>query len=148
MHALMRSSTLFISYLSGWGVSFLTPAAAAHDQATARSGKQITAGDVIKAITDLDFGPADALVPLLEQELAAFRANVAASKAAKVKPPGPGRGRRRQSAPGEESMVVDDDEEGEGDGDEQEEHGDEADAGDDDDDEDDVEGQVDAGHAE
>jgi len=42
----------------------------AHDQALARSGKSITAGDVLKAITDLDFGPADELVPLLEQELA------------------------------------------------------------------------------
>lgn len=59
----------------------------------------------------MDFGPAENLVPLLEQELAgevidcektvhglhsAFRANVLASKA-KAKPPGPGRGRARKS---------------------------------------------------
>ena len=42
----------------------------AHDQAIARSGKSITASDVIKAIMELDFGPADNLVPLLEHELA------------------------------------------------------------------------------
>lgn len=42
----------------------------AHDQATARSGKSITAADVLKAINEMDFGPADALIPLLEQELA------------------------------------------------------------------------------
>ena len=41
-----------------------------HDQALARTGKSITASDVIKAITELDFGPADSLVPLLEIELA------------------------------------------------------------------------------
>jgi len=35
-----------------------------------RSGRSITAGDVIKAITEMDFGPADHLVPILEQELA------------------------------------------------------------------------------
>ncbi|ORY29339.1 hypothetical protein BCR39DRAFT_174537 [Naematelia encephala] len=58
--ALQRSSTLFISYLT----------AAAHDQALARSGKSITASDVLKAITELDFGPADVLIPQLEQELA------------------------------------------------------------------------------
>jgi len=59
----------------------------------------------------MDFGPAENLVPVLEQELAgescatentvhclpsAFRANVLASKA-KAKPPGPGRGRARKS---------------------------------------------------
>lgn len=48
----------------------LIEAAAAHDQALERSGRSITAGDVIKAITELDFGPADNLVPILEQELA------------------------------------------------------------------------------
>ncbi|EKC98053.1 hypothetical protein A1Q2_07599 [Trichosporon asahii var. asahii CBS 8904] len=58
--ALLRSSTLFINFLS----------AHAHDQALERSGKSITAGDVLKAVTELDFGPADALVPILEQELA------------------------------------------------------------------------------
>lgn len=42
----------------------------AHDQALARSGKSITASDVIKAITEMDFGPADNLIPLLEIELA------------------------------------------------------------------------------
>lgn len=42
----------------------------AHDQAIARSGRTVTAADVIKAITEMDFGPADALVPIMEQELA------------------------------------------------------------------------------
>jgi len=42
----------------------------AHDQAAARSGKSVTASDVIKAIIELDFGPAQNLVPLLETELA------------------------------------------------------------------------------
>ncbi|OXB34137.1 hypothetical protein LQV05_002026 [Cryptococcus neoformans] len=86
--ALLRGSTLFISYLT----------AAAHDQAIARSGRTVTAADVIKAITELDFGPADALVPIMEQELAAFRNIQQRAKAAK-KPPGPGRGRgARKSA--------------------------------------------------
>ncbi|KAI9638226.1 uncharacterized protein MKK02DRAFT_42616 [Dioszegia hungarica] len=58
--ALMRSSTLFISYL----------AAASHDQAINRSGKTVTPADVLKAISELDFGPADNLIPLLERELA------------------------------------------------------------------------------
>ncbi|WVQ77113.1 hypothetical protein IAR50_006796 [Cryptococcus sp. DSM 104548] len=80
--ALLRGSTLFISYLT----------AAAHDQATSRSGKTVTAADVIKAITEMDFGPADALVPIMEQELAAYRNQQARAKANK-KPPGPGRGR-------------------------------------------------------
>ncbi|ODN92027.1 hypothetical protein L198_05699 [Cryptococcus wingfieldii CBS 7118] len=80
--ALLRGSTLFISYLT----------AAAHDQATSRSGKTVTAADVIKAITEMDFGPADALVPIMEQELAAYRNHQAKAKANK-KPPGPGRGR-------------------------------------------------------
>jgi len=44
--------------------------ASAHDQALARSGKSITASDVIKAISEMDFGPADNLIPLLEIELA------------------------------------------------------------------------------
>ncbi|OXG26968.1 hypothetical protein C359_04998 [Cryptococcus neoformans Bt120] len=86
--ALLRGSTLFISYLT----------AAAHDQAIARSGRTVTAADVIKAITEMDFGPADALVPIMEQELAAFRNIQQRAKAAK-KPPGPGRGRgARKSA--------------------------------------------------
>lgn len=42
----------------------------AHDQAHARSGRQITAADVLKAIAELDFGPADNLIPQLEIELA------------------------------------------------------------------------------
>lgn len=130
-------------------------ASAAHDQALSRAGKQITAGDVIKAITEMDFGPADALVPILEQELAgefaghhivyrfvsvlqlilalwqlthpAFRSHAAAVKASKAKPPGPGRGRRRKSAV--------DQAEGEGDvsmaadGDEDEDDDDEAEEG-------------------
>ncbi|OWZ76798.1 hypothetical protein C365_04953 [Cryptococcus neoformans Bt85] len=86
--ALLRGSTLFISYLT----------AAAHDQAIARSGRTVTAADVIKAITEMDFGPADALVPIMEQELAAFRNIQQRAKAAK-KPSGPGRGRgARKSA--------------------------------------------------
>ncbi|OXC81510.1 hypothetical protein J005_06360 [Cryptococcus neoformans] len=86
--ALLRGSTLFISYLT----------AAAHDQAIARSGRTVTAADVIKAIIEMDFGPADALVPIMEQELAAFRNIQQRAKAAK-KPPGPGRGRgARKSA--------------------------------------------------
>ncbi|WWC66192.1 uncharacterized protein I206_100093 [Kwoniella pini CBS 10737] len=71
--ALLRGSTLFINYLTS----------AAHDQAHARSGKTITASDVIKAITELDFGPSDALVPLLEQELQAYRHQIQAAKLAK-----------------------------------------------------------------
>ncbi|WOO76696.1 DNA polymerase epsilon subunit 3 [Vanrija pseudolonga] len=129
VHALMRSSTLFISYLT----------ATAHDQALSRSGKSVTASDVLKAITELDFGPADALVPLLEQELQAYRQNLAATKAAKAKPPGPGRGKgRRKSAAdgeGDVSMAGDGDEgddgeegeEGEGDEEEDEEGGEEGD---------------------
>ena len=46
----------------------------AHDQALARSGKSITASDVLKAVTEMDFGPADELLPLLEAELAGERA--------------------------------------------------------------------------
>jgi DNA polymerase epsilon subunit 3 len=86
----------------------------AHDQAIARSGKTVTAADVMKAISDLDFGPADNLLPVLEQELAgelysgsspypliqmlsvlrpAYRNLQQSAKAAKAKPPGPGRGR-------------------------------------------------------
>lgn len=68
--ALMRSSTLFISYLGGliqW--PRLMAAAAAHDQAHNRSGKTVTPADVLKAISELDFGPADQLIPLLEREL-------------------------------------------------------------------------------
>jgi DNA polymerase epsilon subunit 3 len=89
--ALMRSSTLFINYLSGSSFSSSTCLTdlqrrrksaetrcnvnrtlifSAHDQALARSGKSITASDVMKAITEMDFGPADNLVPLLEVELA------------------------------------------------------------------------------
>ncbi|KAL7419339.1 hypothetical protein Q5752_006177 [Cryptotrichosporon argae] len=103
--ALMRSSTVFMNYLS----------AAAHDQALGRSGKSITASDVLKAIQEMDFGPADALIPLLEQELAAYRANMAAAKARK--PPGPGRGngRRRKSGvdeAGDVSMAGDEGEDG------------------------------------
>lgn len=45
-------------------------AAAAHDQAINRSGKTVTPADVLKAISELDFGPADQLIPLLERELA------------------------------------------------------------------------------
>lgn len=45
-------------------------AAAAHDQAYSRSGKIVTAHDVLKAIVDMDMGPADQLVPILEKELA------------------------------------------------------------------------------
>ena len=45
-------------------------AAASHDQALGRSGKTVTAADVLKAIQDMDMGPADQLIPVLEQELA------------------------------------------------------------------------------
>jgi DNA polymerase epsilon subunit 3 len=48
----------------------LMVAAAAHDQAVNRSGKTITPADVLKAVSELDFGPADVLIPLLERELA------------------------------------------------------------------------------
>ncbi|KAK8866137.1 hypothetical protein IAR55_001288 [Kwoniella newhampshirensis] len=108
--ALLRGSTMFISYLT----------AAAHDQAIDRSGKTITASDVIKAITELDFGPADALVPLLEQELAAYRANVQRAKAAK-KPSGPGRGKGPRKSTG--TVQGDDVEMGEGEGEEDEDDG-------------------------
>ncbi|GFZ45492.1 hypothetical protein JCM24511_03218 [Saitozyma sp. JCM 24511] len=117
--ALMRSSTVFISYL----------AAAAHDQALARSGKSITASDVIKAITELDFGPSDNLVPLLEHELAAYRTHVQAVKAAKGKPAGPGRGKGRRSTNVNQEEDVDMDgggaADGDEDGDEDEDGGDE-----------------------
>jgi DNA polymerase epsilon subunit 3 len=81
--ALLRSSTLFIGYLSELLFRFkltrqllrtllvISQAdCSAHDQALSRSGKSITASDIIKAIMEMDFGPADNLVPLLEQELA------------------------------------------------------------------------------
>ncbi|XAO27128.1 hypothetical protein I312_105970 [Cryptococcus bacillisporus CA1280] len=122
--ALLRGSTLFISYLT----------AAAHDQAIARSGRTVTAADVIKAITEMDFGPADALVPIMEQELAAFRNIQQRAKAAK-KPSGPGRGRGpRKSAvsmraDGDVDMAETEGDAGEGDGeggvgeDEEEEEG-------------------------
>ncbi|KAL1413008.1 hypothetical protein Q8F55_000757 [Vanrija albida] len=122
VHALMRSSTLFISYLT----------AAAHDQALSRSGKSITAADVLKAIIELDFGPADALVPLLENELQAYRQQLIAAKAAKAKPAGPGRGkgRRKSGAEGDVSMTGEGEEEGEEEGDEgEEEEGDEEEEG-------------------
>nr|ODN87518.1 hypothetical protein L203_03295 [Cryptococcus depauperatus CBS 7841]ODN96686.1 hypothetical protein L204_03395 [Cryptococcus depauperatus CBS 7855] len=101
--ALLRGSTLFISYLS-----------LAHDQATARSGKTVTAADVIKAITEMDFGPADVLVPIMEQELAAYRSIQAKVKANK-KPPGPGRGRgprKSKNRPAEAGEGEEDDREG------------------------------------
>jgi DNA polymerase epsilon subunit 3 len=102
------------------------PAASAHDQALDRSGRSITAGDVIKAVAEMDFGPADVLVPILEQELAAYRAQVAAAKAAKAKG-GAARRAKAKAAAGADgdadvSMAVDDDEddddgeEGEGEG--------------------------------
>jgi len=119
--ALMRSSTLFISYLT----------AAAHDQAIARSGKSITASDVIKAIIDLDFGPADNLVPILEHELAVYRNNLQAAKASKAKPPGPGRGRRRKSdATGDVDMTGENGDEGDDDEGGEDEIGDDDDGGD------------------
>ncbi|AAW46916.2 expressed protein [Cryptococcus deneoformans JEC21] len=115
--ALLRGSTLFISYLT----------AAAHDQAIARSGRTVTAADVIKAIIEMDFGPADALVPIMEQELAAFRNIQQRAKAAK-KPPGPGRGRgpRKSAAStraGEDGDMAETEGEAavEGEGDEEEE---------------------------
>lgn len=101
----------------------------AHDQALARSGKSITAGDVIKAVAEMDFGPADVLIPLLEKELAgettlinptichahadqsAYRANVLASKTNKARPNAAGRGRGRKSqvqAEEEDSILQDD----------------------------------------
>ncbi|EAL17541.1 hypothetical protein CNBM1070 [Cryptococcus deneoformans B-3501A] len=114
--ALLRGSTLFISYLSP-----------AHDQAIARSGRTVTAADVIKAIIEMDFGPADALVPIMEQELAAFRNIQQRAKAAK-KPPGPGRGRgpRKSAAStraGEDGDMAETEGEAavEGEGDEEEE---------------------------
>ncbi|WVF70257.1 hypothetical protein IAT40_005046 [Kwoniella sp. CBS 6097] len=110
--ALVRGSTLFINYLT----------AAAHDQAVDRAGRTITASDVLKAITELDFGPADALIPLLEQELASYRNEIQKAKLAKKAlsgaAPGPGKGRGRKSGA---SAVTDQDVsmvEGEGEGDE------------------------------
>ncbi|CAD6575340.1 MAG: hypothetical protein TREMPRED_001357 [Tremellales sp. Tagirdzhanova-0007] len=103
--ALLRSSTLFISYLrKSGGVSYLYR----------RDVGSITASDVIKAIVELDFGPADNLLPLLEIELAAYRNNVLAAKASKVKPSGPGRGRGRRSNAGQEDVEMG--EGGDGDG--------------------------------
>lgn len=69
MVALLRSSTLFISHLGEESLYKLMIAAAAHDQAVNRSGKTITPADVLKAVSELDFGPADVLIPLLEREL-------------------------------------------------------------------------------
>ncbi|WRT64365.1 uncharacterized protein IL334_001297 [Kwoniella shivajii] len=109
--ALLRGSTLFINYLT-----------------VARSGKTITASDVIKAITDLDFGPADALVPLLEQELQSYRNIVAAAKLAKKGPaPAKGKGRKSTGTVNDTDVeMVEDDEDEAGDdveGDEAEEEG-------------------------
>ncbi|EIW72403.1 hypothetical protein TREMEDRAFT_24290 [Tremella mesenterica DSM 1558] len=124
--ALLRGSTLFISYL--W-YKKKNADISAHDQALARSGKSITASDVIKAISEMDFGPADDLIPILEHELAAYRANVQANKSAKkAVNPGPGgkRGPRKSNAATdveeeqgdeeEDDMVGDDAEEEEGQG--------------------------------
>ncbi|KAK1925461.1 histone-fold-containing protein [Papiliotrema laurentii] len=103
--ALMRSSTLFINYLT----------ATAHDQALARSGKSITASDVMKAITEMDFGPADNLVPLLEVELAAYRALNQSSKSSKSsstttkQPASTGRARGRKSNVTEQGADEDED---------------------------------------
>ncbi|WVQ61964.1 uncharacterized protein L199_000097 [Kwoniella botswanensis] len=115
--ALLRGSTLFINYLTS----------AAHDQAVSRSGKTITASDVIKAITELDFGPSDALVPLLEQELQAYRNHIQAAKLAKKSAANANKnkGPRKSSGTvndGEGDVeMVDDDEEGEGENDNDEE---------------------------
>ncbi|OCF54299.1 hypothetical protein L486_08213 [Kwoniella mangroviensis CBS 10435] len=114
--ALLRGSTLFINYLSD-----------AHDQAVSRSGKTITASDVIKAITELDFGPSDALVPLLEQELQAYRNHIQAAKLAKKSAANANKnkGPRKSSGTindGEGDVeMVDDDDEGEGENDNEEE---------------------------
>ncbi|GMK57532.1 hypothetical protein CspeluHIS016_0403660 [Cutaneotrichosporon spelunceum] len=115
VHALLRGSTLFINYLSAALKRLYMRPTCAHDQAVSRSGKQITAGDVLKAIADLDFGPSDALIPLLEQELASYRAIQVAAKARKAPP------KKRGKEP-EEGMAVDEEEEEE---EEQEEGGDE-----------------------
>ncbi|WWC86459.1 uncharacterized protein L201_001336 [Kwoniella dendrophila CBS 6074] len=107
--ALLRGSTLFINYLSS----------AAHDVALDRSGRTITAADVIKAITELDFGPSDALVPLLEQELQAYRNHVQAAKLAKKSASAStgGRGKAGRKSTGTvndgDVEMVDDDEEAE-----------------------------------
>ncbi|WWC58807.1 uncharacterized protein I303_101351 [Kwoniella dejecticola CBS 10117] len=110
--ALLRGSTLFINYLTS----------AAHDQAIARSGKTITASDVIKAITELDFGPSDALVPLLEQELQAYRNQIQAAKLAKKAAAGVSKSKAAGAGPrkstgtvndGDVDMVDDEDDEAE-----------------------------------
>ncbi|KAK4687156.1 DNA polymerase epsilon subunit 3, partial [Tremellales sp. Uapishka_1] len=91
--ALLRGSTVFINHLT----------AVAYDVATARSAKKITARDVMNAIIELDFGPADALIPLMEQELNAFKDSVAATKASKARPSvggGVGKGKGRKSNAG------------------------------------------------
>lgn len=99
---------------------------------------------MIKAITELDFGPSDNLVPLLEHELAgkccsttfraaldslAYRTHVQAVKAAKGKPAGPGRGKGRRSTNVNQEEDVDMDgggaADGDEDGDEDEDGGDE-----------------------
>ncbi|OCF37681.1 hypothetical protein I316_00808 [Kwoniella heveanensis BCC8398] len=130
--ALVRGSTLFINYLT----------AAAHDQAVDRAGRTITASDVLKAITELDFGPADALIPLLEQELATYRNNIQQAKLAKKASSGaaggPDKGRGRKSGASavtdqDASMMEGDVDENE-DGDEGEGQG-EGEEGDDDDEE-------------
>ncbi|WVQ97646.1 hypothetical protein IAU59_004760 [Kwoniella sp. CBS 9459] len=120
--ALVRGSTLFINYLT----------AAAHDQAVDRSGRTITAADVLKAITELDFGPADALIPLLEQELATYRDNIQKAKLAKKAlsgaASGPGKGRGRKSGASaitdQDVTMVEGEDEGDEDGDEVEGEGD------------------------
>lgn len=92
---------------------------------------------MIKAITDLDFGPADNLVPLLEHELAgehrfsrsavglcgsagrgeaadlaAYRNLAQAAKLSKSKAAGPGRGKKRKSnVAGEEGAADGEDDE-------------------------------------
>ncbi|TXT10193.1 uncharacterized protein COLE_04127 [Cutaneotrichosporon oleaginosum] len=118
VQALLRGSTLFINYLCE----------AAHDQAIARSGKQITAGDVLKAVADMDFGPSDALLPLLEQELASYRALQAAAKSRK--PPAKKRKAADASETGDagdagEAAADEEEEEDEDEGDEGEEGGEE-----------------------
>ncbi|KAL7411412.1 hypothetical protein BDY24DRAFT_443293 [Mrakia frigida] len=62
--AISKSASVFINYL----------AATAHEGAVTRNVKTISASDVLKAVTNADFYPEE-LLPLLQAELEAFRAN-------------------------------------------------------------------------
>lgn len=88
--ALIRSSTVFINYLSEFfrdhlgrklifqllrGSSALLPRRtsdnhSAHEVALARGAKSVTGNDIMNAIDVIEFGPPQELKPILEKELA------------------------------------------------------------------------------